>query len=321
MNPEQLRDAFEARAGQVEFGPDPLRAIRTRIDRRSRSRFRLRLVSLGGAAVATVAAVVIGVASCPAGAPAAAGCHPSAPPPRRPPGRRPRPRRSRSRCRSTAVGQQAGRSVLYREFRSATVRADTLNERIAAAVGLALSGPPLDPDYATPWPAGASVRSVSVDGGVSTVDVSVSPPSPIAVQQLVWTVTAVANDFNGTTLSGVRLTVNGSPQGGLLTRADATATQAAIWLLSPQQGETVHSPVDRAAERFRVRGGGPGAGAQRGRRGRLGPAGAAVHRGTAARPGFGHGDPVTRALHDRGVLSVRTGQWRDQPRQPRHHRG
>jgi hypothetical protein len=92
------------------------------------------------------------------------------------------------------------------------------------------------------------------------VDISATPPSPIAVQQLVWTVTAVAAD-RGTTLSGVRLTVNGSPQGGLLTRADATATQAALWLLSPQQGETVHSPftvqldgsVFEAAARVRVR--------------------------------------------------------------------
>jgi hypothetical protein len=158
------------------------------------------------------------------------------------------------------VGQQAGKSVLYREYRAATVRADTLDARIAAAVGLALSGPPLDPDYATPWPAGATVNTVTVDNGVSTVDISAAPPPGIAVQQLVWTATAVAADRQ-TTLSGVRLSVNGVPQGGLLTRADASTTQAALWLLSPQQGDTVHSPVTvqldgavfEAAARLRVR--------------------------------------------------------------------
>jgi Immunoglobulin-like domain of bacterial spore germination/Sporulation and spore germination len=262
MNPEQLRDAFEAQAGQVQFGPDPLGAIRARIDHRSRRQLRVRLVSFGGAVVATVAAVVIGVVSCqpvprPQPVPPIGSTGPTSPAP----GPSPTvPPAVGVTVPVYWVGQQAGRSVLYREFRSATVRADTLNERIAAAVGLALSGPPLDPDYATPWPAGASVRAVSVDNGVSTVDVSANPPDAIAVQQLVWTVTAVAAD-RGTALSGVRLTVNGSPQGGLLTRADATATQAALWLLSPQQGETVHSPftvqldgsVFEAAARLRVR--------------------------------------------------------------------
>jgi hypothetical protein len=76
----------------------------------------------------------------------------------------------------------------------------------------------------------------------------------------VWTVTAVAADRQ-TTLTGVRLSVNGVPQGGVLTRADASTTQAALWLVSPQQGVTVHSPVTvtldgsvfEAAARLRVR--------------------------------------------------------------------
>src|SRR5262245_66373147 len=64
MNPEQLRDAFEAQAGQVQFGPDPLGTIRARIGQRTRARLRIRLASLAGGVVATVAAVVIGVVSC-----------------------------------------------------------------------------------------------------------------------------------------------------------------------------------------------------------------------------------------------------------------
>jgi hypothetical protein len=264
MNPEQLREAFEARAGQVRFGPDPLNAIRTRIDRRARRRLRIRLASVGGAVVATVAAVVVGVVSCqpvprpqplpPIGTTAPSPAVPS-----------PRPTPTVAPTVGVTVpvywvGQQAGRSVLYREYRAAAVPADTLDARIAAAVGLALSGPPLDPDYATPWPAGATVRNVTVDNGVSTVDLTAPAPAPIAVQQLVWTVTAVAADRQ-TTLSGVRLSVNGVPQGGVLTRADASTTQAALWLVSPQQGVTVHSPVTvtldgsvfEAAARLRVR--------------------------------------------------------------------
>jgi len=264
MNPEQLREAFEARAGQVRFGPDPLNAIRTRIDRRARRRLRIRLASVGGAVVATVAAVVVGVVSCrpvprpqplpPIGTTAPSPAVPS-----------PRPTPTVAPTVGVTVpvywvGQQAGRSVLYREYRAAAVPADTLDARIAAAVGLALSGPPLDPDYATPWPAGATVRNVTVDNGVSTVDLTAPAPAPIAVQQLVWTVTAVAADRQ-TTLSGVRLSVNGVPQGGVLTRADASTTQAPLWLVSPQQGATVHSPftvtldgsVFEAAARLRVR--------------------------------------------------------------------
>jgi hypothetical protein len=262
MNPEQLRDAFEARADQVQFGPDPLNAIRTRIDQRARRRLRIRLASLGGAVVATVAAVVVGVVSCqpvlrpqplpPIGTTAPSPTVPS-------PSVTPAPAVAVT-VPVYWVGQQAGKSVLYREYRAATVRADTLDARIADAVGLALSGPPLDPDYATPWPAGATVRNVTVDNGVSTVDITAPAPGPIAVQQLVWTVTAVAADRQAT-LSGVRLSVNGVPQGGVLTRADASTTQAALWLVSPQQGATVHSPftvtldgsVFEAAARLRVR--------------------------------------------------------------------
>jgi hypothetical protein len=92
------------------------------------------------------------------------------------------------------------------------------------------------------------------------VDITAPAPVGIAVQQLVWTVTAVAADRQ-TTLSGVRLSVNGVPQGGVLTRADASTTLAPLWLYEPQQGATVHSPftvtldgsVFEAAARLRVR--------------------------------------------------------------------
>ena len=67
-----------------------------------------------------------------------------------------------------------------------------------------LAGPPLDPDYATAWPAGIGVgRGQRRPATVATVDLTgVGDATAIrdptlaraAVQQLVWTVTAVAAD-------------------------------------------------------------------------------------------------------------------------------
>jgi Immunoglobulin-like domain of bacterial spore germination/Sporulation and spore germination len=258
MNPDQLRDALEAEAARVEFGPDPLGAIRARTRLGSRRRLGLRLASFGGAVTVTVAAVVLGVVSCQPPLPA-----PLPPATTAPATPSPTPTTAAAVAVTVPVywvGPSAGRAVLYREFRQTTVPADTLEARIAAALRLALSGPPLDPDYATPWPAGATIRGVTVASGVSTVDLSVAAPSPIAVQQLVWTATAVAAD-RGASLIGVRLSVDGVPAPEVVKRADATQTLAALWLIAPQQGATVTGTVTvqldgsvfEAAARLRVR--------------------------------------------------------------------
>ena len=278
MNPEQLRDAFEARAGQVEFGPDPLRAIRTRIDRRSRApvpaqagvprrrggRDRRRGRHRRG--------------ELPAGAPAAAAAADRHHRARRPPRRRPDPAPSVAVTVPVYwVGQQAGRSVLYREFRSATVRAGHA-ERADRGRGRArpvrsAAGPGLR-DAVAGRRVGAvgECRQWSVHGG----RLGRAAPSPIAVQQLVWTVTAVAADFNGTTLSGVRLTVNGVPQGGAADPGRRDRDPGRDLAALAAAGRDRALPGHRAAGRLGLRGGGPAAGARRGRRGRLRPAGAAV---------------------------------------------
>jgi hypothetical protein len=68
-----------------------------------------------------------------------------------------------------------------------------------------------------------------------------------AAQQLVWTVTAVTAD-QGIQLSGVRLLLDGQPTEFLwghvdltqpLTRAAGLSTLARVWLISPQEGDTV----------------------------------------------------------------------------------
>jgi hypothetical protein len=69
----------------------------------------------------------------------------------------------------------------------------------------------------------------------------------MTIQQLVWTVTAVAADA-GTPVDGVRLLIDGSSRselwghvaiGGVLRRGAALNTQAPVWLISPQHGDTV----------------------------------------------------------------------------------
>jgi hypothetical protein len=152
---------------------------------------------------------------------------------------------------------------LYREFHAATLPADTIEARVAAAAGLALDGGAFDPDYRTRWPGTAQVRAVRIEDAVATVDLSAVGRSPgsasaarAAVQQLVWTVTAATADWDKDRPAGekvnvteVRVTVDGSrvadlwgqvDVSGVLARAAALQTQALIWLISPQHGETVN---------------------------------------------------------------------------------
>ena len=114
----------------------------------------------------------------------------------------------------------------------------------------ALSEPPLDPDYSSPWPQGTELLSYTVKGDVATVDVSDfvkvgAAFETAAVQQLVYTVTA-----NDKTVKKVTLLVDGkAPQSGHedwskpVARAPMVDVMGFIWLLTPTQGETVSSPV------------------------------------------------------------------------------
>lgn len=110
--------------------------------------------------------------------------------------------------------------------------------------------PALDPDYSSPWPKGTQVLSYSAEDDVATVNLSDfvsvgAKAEDVAVQQLVYTVTA-----NSPGLRGVRLRVNGEtpPSGHAdwsepVERAPMVDVQGLIWLLGPTEGETVSSPV------------------------------------------------------------------------------
>jgi hypothetical protein len=243
-----LRRALAVEAERVEVEARALGEIRERIaTRRARWWHRLRLPWRGtlfaGAAVAFAAgaaAVVALVALAPPRPapepvpPASVGVSAAAP--------------GTAGLPLYYLGRGAGHP-LYREFRSLPAGGGAAG-RVTAAVTAILSGPaPADPDYTSPWPAGARVRAAGVDGGTATVDLAgagAGPADPVTarqgVQQLIWTATA-AN--TGTT--GVRLLLDGRPAttlwgvpaSGVLHRGAAVDVLAPVWLIDPQQGAEV----------------------------------------------------------------------------------
>jgi Immunoglobulin-like domain of bacterial spore germination/Sporulation and spore germination len=260
-----LREAFEARAAQVEVSPDALGSIREKISRRSRHR---RGITIGLASLATAAAaglvailVTVGTSTPPVTAPTPPVGGPSV-------SVEPSPSAAPASITVTVPVYFAatvdGRAVLYREFRSVTVAEDSLVERTVRALGLSLAGDALDPDYGTRWASGR-IAHVAEQGTEVAVEITGAPPGiaddTIAVQQIVWTVTAVAADM-GAPGRSVRITVDGVLiGGGPLQRASTLDTLAHVWLVSPQQGETVAASftvtivgtVWEATARLRVR--------------------------------------------------------------------
>lgn len=137
---------------------------------------------------------------------------------------------------------------LYREFHRVTRTGDTVTTALTEMV----RGRAVDPGYRTLWPASTKVLSVRHTGTAAlAVDLSGwatnlgSGFEAAAVQQLVYTATAA-----DPSASRVRVTVNGQvPPSGHLdlsapqSRAPALDTVANVWILAPQQGATVSSPV------------------------------------------------------------------------------
>jgi hypothetical protein len=254
-----LRQAFETRAAAVSVAPDALGTIRERVERRRRTRRRLTvgLASLGTAAIAGAVTLILVLGG---GAPVVTPTPPIGPATVNPsPSTATTPAGVAVSVPVYYVAPVQGQPRLYREFHPATVAQDTTAERMLAAVRLAVAGAPFDPDYATAWPGGTTASSVAVSAGVATVDVS-QPGDETALQQLVWTITAVAAD-RGTQLSAVRVTVSGTPFGGDRVRAAAADVLAPVWLISPQQGAAVTGSFDvhlagivfEATVRLRVR--------------------------------------------------------------------
>jgi hypothetical protein len=264
VNPEELlRRAFEARASQVEVAPDALGTIRRRIAGRGRRR----ALTIGLTSLATTAAAVAATVAIAFGLPRDTAMPPGDPSGGTPTSSTAPPPATTGPSPTTGPAAPVGVRVpvyfagaatpprLYREFHATTVPVDTLEARIAAAVGRMLRGLPIDPDYQSLWPSSATVRGVRLQGSVAVVDVAgaadhiaVAAVARAAAQQLVWTVTAVTADQE-VQLSGVRLLLDGRAANDLwghvdlsrdLTRASGLDTLGRVWLISPQQNDTVN---------------------------------------------------------------------------------
>ena len=230
MTPERLHDdehairrALEAEAATVDVRPDALATIRA-ATRRRRTRFAVKAWIGGGLAVAAAATAAVFVLDSPRPTPPAALTKPIVPTAPALPGT------LEPLLAVYYVGPERG-DRLVREFHRITPASDAVADQARAALGLMFAGAPADPDYASAWPAGVTVRGVTVTGDVATVDLGgATPPTPIAVQQLVWTVTAISG------LKGVRIGA-----GPVLRRAPAVDTLAPVWLINPQHGEVVNN--------------------------------------------------------------------------------
>lgn len=268
MTEELLRQALQARADAVEVDPDALPAIRRAITRRRARRwlpiptpFRLR----GGAAMsiftgtfstatvaasaAVVVAVVAGTSQCqppvttpPPPAASATGGPSVAPSGSTAPGT--------NQTTNLAVYYIGHNNRLYREFHQLPAGDGGSAAQVRAAVTEMLDGrTAYDPDYHSGWPASTAVRNVTVSGKSITVDLSGAavngddpPTEQAALQQLIWTATAVVPD------STMRLLLDGKPvaklwnllpASGDLHRGSWLDVQAYLQLMDPQQNATV----------------------------------------------------------------------------------
>jgi hypothetical protein len=252
MIEDTLRQALAAEAESVEVSPDALPRIRARIARRRRWWVRFlptgpALLAITGGTAVTAAAVATTVvlATAPHATPSAAPAGPGGPA-----SSAARPTPATANLPVYYLGVTAGGLRLYREYEVVPVTGDDSVSRIRAALG-AMIGGPLDPDYSSPW-VGTAVNRVSVDGLNAQVDLHGLPnldadTGRMALQQLVWTVTAVSN------ATAVRLLVDGgmvrtlwgvSGVDDVLLRAPRADVQAPVWLIDPQQGAVVGRTFD-----------------------------------------------------------------------------
>jgi hypothetical protein len=131
----------------------------------------------------------------------------------------------------------------------------TVNGRPALeAVRVMTAGKSGDPDYYSLW-TGAAVSSVTRSAGVVTVDFKALPQqrldpdvADVAVQQLVYTVQGALSDQT----EKIRVTEQGRRVQALFgqldasqpfSRAQASDVQALVWILAPEQGAALRSPV------------------------------------------------------------------------------
>lgn len=131
---------------------------------------------------------------------------------------------------------------LFRED-ALTPRTDTPG---ATALQYLVSHAPVDPDYASLWPADTVVNSVVITGSEAVVDLAAlrlnvgAAGEAMAIQQLLWTLLAAEPR-----VQSMRITVDGRTVESLAGHVDTTGAfrrppsyevVAQVWLLEPRQG-------------------------------------------------------------------------------------
>jgi len=244
VNEDELRTALEAAASQVEPDPHGLAKIRMRTAARRR---RARVLWWPVLATAAAAAVAVAVVAVP---------RHQGPPPRPTatvvdpvPSETPLPQGTVN-VPVYFVGNTGLGPRLFREYHVVTATPASPEDKASVALAEMFKSP-VDPDYRTLWPSGATVRSVVAQpDGTDTVDLAgVSGPGPadpqLAVEQLVWTVTAATGR---STPYPVRLTIDGQPAGELwglwigdrtFTRSRIADVRSPVWLIDPAEGATI----------------------------------------------------------------------------------
>lgn len=235
-----LRAALHRRADAVQPSSDGLLRIRRAIAEQPRGSRLPRLGRFAPALAAAAAVAVLTVAGVSAvrlstsNAPAAPGAvsSPSLP--------------------VYVVGRQNNQLRLFREYRATRTR--TLNDRVSEALTDAVNQRPDDGDYETLFIGGRPGRvSATVADNLITVELTPAMATKVgatraeaelAVQQLVWTATAAADDAS----LPVRIIVaEGGEQtmfgqvglDGAFSRAGAADLLAPVWIISLADGTTL----------------------------------------------------------------------------------
>ncbi|NHC12614.1 Gmad2 immunoglobulin-like domain-containing protein [Motilibacter deserti] len=258
----RVRRALEREARMVEPSGDGLERIRERT-RRPWWRSPAAAVSTAVVAVLAAGAVGIGVGAIAGdggsdeGEPTAGGAGPvevttqPALPPAPAESTTPAPMESTPAPSAGAVPvyfvkDDGDTPRLYREFHRVTPGSG--DGALVRAALEELTGEPVDPDYRSLW-AGMDVTSYERTGGSATVELSGEAREPVeeddsdsldvAVQQVVFTVTAVEQDA----ALAVTVLVDGQELAADVTRGEESDVAGLVWLTEPEQGATVSGEV------------------------------------------------------------------------------
>jgi spore germination protein GerM len=268
----RLREVLAAEGRAIQPSGAGLARIQARIEagRRSRRGW-LRSLAIGAAAGATAAIVIVVVLLVPSGnqggAPVTVSPSPTtstSSPPSPSPTPSAAPTHAPHDVAIYYVGKTADpRQLLYREVVSRPWPAG--NAVVGDAIQAMLTTAPRDPDYTSYWPAGVTVKGVSLNatGTAAIVDLSVEAetPSPsaaaaaeISARQLYYTVQGASPKIDSVELriDGKKVdALWGTPIENPMTDPDQyTIGQyfAHVWITSPDNGATVPQTVEIKGE-------------------------------------------------------------------------